>query len=267
MDLSELKETLRSYYECTNQRQWLDEDKEQFISPLPSNIWNGMVERNPTVVPEVKKLNSSTALAVNYFQMLPMSVEYEVDVAIPLILSPGKGHPAMIDVRYETDGETHYVESKFLEPYYSQTHEISPSYLVEHYYDSPDTAAMWIDIFKSVQIMINNGDFCYYDINQMLKHLLAIYRTSPPRPVILSNMIWRPEKVFFDSMKSKRSVSYLKKRSEKLTEEMCRAQLLLTDFVQKIDLDCRIHVAYYNDTLQEVSTHENFVTFAKKYLL
>lgn len=270
MDLVELKSALATYYAKNGLKQWLGDN--QLLMQVPEDIWKGMLERNSTVETEVKKTNSSSALAINYFQILSelsgIRPEYEVAVHKPLDLPDGKGRPAMIDVKYETAAATIYVESKFLEPYYSSTHEISPSYFVDQYYNNATSAAKWIKIFKKVQIMIDSKEFCYYDINQMLKHLLAIYRTSPTKPVILKNLIWKPTEPFFNCIDSKTSVSYLKKRCEKLTEEMSVAEALLNQIVTELGWkDCLIEVKYYNDELDAIKKHCLLEKFMNKYML
>lgn len=270
MDLNELKNTLATVYSESGQSQWLGE--RQLILLPPKDIWTGMIDRNPTVIPEVKKINSSTALAINYFQLLSevssIRVDYEVDVAVPLILDPGKGHPAMLDAKYTSDGVCYYIESKFLEPYYSPTHEISPSYFIEEYYESAEVASKWISAFKNVQMMIDNGTFCYFDINQMFKHLLAIYRTKPSGSVVLKNLIWKPTDAFLQGIESRRSASFLANRCVKLTEEMKTASSLLNKFVSELGWkDCEVVVKYYNDELDAVSHHDSYEVFKKKYLL
>lgn len=270
MDLNELKDALATYYQETGQLQWLN--KGQLILRPLDDVWTGMIERNPTVIPEVRKINSSTALAINYFELLArlssIHIDYEVAVAVPLVLDPGKGHPAMIDAKYTANGISYFIESKFLEPYYSSTHEISPSYFIDEYYESAEIASKWISAFKNVQMMIDNGTFCYFDINQMLKHLLAIYRTKPIEPVVLKNLIWKPTDAFLQYIESRRSVSFLKKRCVKLTEEMKTAKDLLNQLVAELDWkDCTVDVKYYNDELGVIAQHDFFDAFKKKYLL
>lgn len=271
MDLNELKNTLASLYKQSGQSYWSDEDSQLILTPS-ANVWDGMIKRNPSVVPEVKKINSSTALAINYFQLFAESkkicVDYEVDVAIPLVLGPGKGHSAMIDVKYNLDNKSYFVESKFLEPYYSSTHEISPSYFIEQYYVNANIASKWIAAFKDVHVKIQNGEFLYFDINQMLKHLLAIHRTQPSGPVVLKNLIWKPTASFFKAIKSQRSASYLNKRCDKLDHEMKLAEDLLNQLVAELNWkDCLVEVKYYNDELKEVQNHNSYKVFKDKYML
>lgn len=270
MDLKELKTTLSKHYKATNQFHWLSENQ---IIVLPDDeVWRSMIERNPTVVKEVKKANSSTALAINYFELYAkltgIRVDYEIEVAIPLILPKGKGHYAMIDAFYKDNGTYYYIESKFLEPYYSETHEISASYFVEKYYETEEIASKWIELFKKVQEMINDGEFKYFDINQMLKHLLAIYRTKPNLSVVLKNLIWKPEKTFYNYIDSNISVSYLQKRVESLSKEIKIAAELMNTFVKE-ELhweNCSIKILFYNDDLKAVSSHHEYKTFIDKYL-
>lgn len=270
MDLNELKETFAALYDKSSQRQWLNGS--QLVLCPSEEVWSGMIERNPTVIPEVKKINSSTALAINYFQLFAelssVRVDYEVDVAVPLVLDPGKGHPAMIDAKYTDGGVCYFIESKFLEPYYSSTHEISPSYFIEDHYENTELASKWVAAFKKVHLLIENGTFCYFDINQMLKHLLAIQRSKQIGPVVLENLIWRPTSAFVQGIESRRSASFLKKRCDKLTKEMETAESLLNQLVADLDWeDCTVMIKYYNDELDAIKGHRMFEVFKNKYLL
>ena len=90
----------------------LDKEEERLLL-------EGDGQSNPN---EYKQINSSTGLAVNYYKILESvkpieELVFEDKVAIPL---KGKGgRKANLDVSYKRDGKLFYVESKFLEPYYS----------------------------------------------------------------------------------------------------------------------------------------------------
>ena len=69
-------------------------------------------------------------------------------------------------------------------------------------------------------------------------------------------------------MKSKRSVSYLKKRVCVLQVEMRKADQMLSEFLEKgLNWnDCTIEICFYNDVLNQVSTDMHFQEFKEKYL-
>ena len=72
---------------------------------------------------KIAKINSSTALAINVYSLLQETTNevdnkaYEYKIGRPL----SKGYPSKIDVRYQKNGISHFVECKFLQPYYMET--------------------------------------------------------------------------------------------------------------------------------------------------
>lgn len=264
MDLNRLIETFKTYYISEGLDRWLGDN--QLIVHTSGDVWDEMIANNSTVLSEVKKLNSSTSLAINYHEMfaavLGVKMKYEVPIAVPL--SAYRGRSAVIDARYTWKDTTYYVESKFLEPYYSSTHPAREAYFDENHYKDATIAKKWIEMFNSVK-----DEFEYYDINQMLKHLLALYRIQPSGKIVLQNLIWKPTDRFFSEVDSKRSVSYLKKRVDDVQAEMQKAHQMLSEFVEK-ELhwnDCNIEIRFYNDILDRVSANAHFQEFKEKYLL
>lgn len=80
---------------------------------------------------QYKQINSSTGLAINYYKLLEelgaiTDLVFENKIAKPL--NKG-GRFANLDVSYNRDGFLYFVESKFLEPYYSGNETIKDSYL------------------------------------------------------------------------------------------------------------------------------------------
>lgn len=263
MDLNKLIETFKTYYNREGLDRWVGDN--QLIAHPSADVWNEMIANNSTVLSEIHKLNSSTSLAINYHEMLAaerrVKVKYEVPTAVPLFAY--RGRSAVIDARYTWKDTTYYVESKFLEPYYSSTHPVREAYFEENHYKDATIAKKWIEMFNSVK-----DEFEYYDINQMLKHLLALYRLQPSGKIVLQNLIWKPTDSFFSVMKSKRSVSYLKKRVCVLQVEMRKADQMLSAFLEKgLNWnDCTIEICFYNDVLNQVSTDMHFQEFKEKYL-
>ena len=247
MERERLIETFKTYYSLNGLDRWVGDN--QLIAYPSTDVWNEMIANNSTVLSEIHKLNSSTSLAINYHEMLAaerrVKVKYEVPTAVPLFAY--RGRSAVIDARYTWKNTTYYVESKFLEPYYSSTHPVREAYFEEKHYKDATIAKKWIE---------------------MLKHLLALYRLQPSGKIVLQNLIWKPTDSFFSVMKSKRSVSYLKKRVCVLQVEMRKADQMLSEFLEKgLNWnDCTIEICFYNDVLNQVSTDMHFQEFKEKYL-
>lgn len=69
---------------------------------------------------EMRQVNSSAGLAVNYWRAYELchpnaTIEFEWKERVPL----KSGRPANVDVVVREEGRTIFIESKFLEPYYS----------------------------------------------------------------------------------------------------------------------------------------------------
>ena len=96
-------------------------------------ILNSIKESDGKAFQQLKQINSSAALAVYYHLMLNYSTEnlcFEEKVAVPLTRAQRK---ANLDVKYEGISGPEvdslvFVESKFLEPYYSRNEINSLSY-------------------------------------------------------------------------------------------------------------------------------------------
>lgn len=266
MNLGSLKEALSLCYKYDNQYEWIEGN--QLVKNIENDIFTLMLERNKTVEAEIKKPNSSTALALNYFELLSsvqqIRIDYEYPIGYPLSLKHSRGHKAIIDVHYTLDDAQYYIESKFLEPYYSCTKHISESYLKEFNYPTDIDASAWIDLF----IRIERDNYHYIDINQMAKHLLAIYRKRPKAFIVLKCMIWKPTDSFLDAIKKPISKSYLQERIKTITSEMQRSQKLLNNFARTTLHweNCIVEFVYYNDNLDDISSHALFRKFKRKYL-
>lgn len=104
------------------------------------------------------QINSSTGLAVNYYKLLEeqeniKQLVFEDKVARPL--NKG-GKCANIDVSFIRDNKLYFVESKFLEPYYSGNETINDSYLNSNRYpkEVPDCdKPTWENFFVGLKIL------------------------------------------------------------------------------------------------------------------
>lgn len=235
---------------------------------------------------EIYKINSSTSLAVYYYSLLAKEypdkikgIKFEHKIGIPLIKeNVRKKHPnallkdANIDVFFELNNNTAYfVESKFLEPYYSKTILLSEKYLDKDCYG--ENAKIWVEYANLINKNIQ--DYSYYNITQMFKHLLAIYNHredwSHYSNLVLLNVGWEITEHFINLIKigSKRSVSYIQKRNEQLNKQKDDGIKLLNDIIDELKWDnCEVKFQHYNDEemLGEIKNNQSFEDFSKRYL-
>lgn len=121
---------------------------------------------------EMRQVNSSAGLAVNYWRAVELSdpdckVEFEWKRQVPL----KRGLPANIDVVLRWKSGVNFIESKFLEPYYSGNEVPRTSYFdASKYSKDIGPACQWVELFKKAV------DFKYYNVVQLCRHLLAIYK-------------------------------------------------------------------------------------------
>lgn len=168
-------EVLRSEYE---NRMIKMTTKSVFLAPplvrLTPEQEKTLNDGDGQVPDQYKQINSSTGLAVNYYKILEglgliSDLIFENKIARPL--NKG-GRCANLDVSYKKDNVIYFVESKFLEPYYSSNETIKESYLdVSKYPIEVKTHhEEWHKLFQESQ------EFKYYNFSQLCRHLLAIYR-------------------------------------------------------------------------------------------
>ena len=83
-------------------------------------------------IAEMCHINSSAGLAFNYYKLFEhakgIEVNFEDKVEKPLRLKNNGGKYANLDVSFYLDGTQYYIESKFLEPYYSKCKHNTCSY-------------------------------------------------------------------------------------------------------------------------------------------
>lgn len=232
---------------------------------------------------EIYKINSSTTLAVYYYTLLEKeypdkikNLKFELKIGIPLIeKNVRKKHPnamlknANMDVFFELDQIAYFVESKFLEPYYSKTTPLSEKYLDKDCYG--ENAEIWLKYAKLINENIQN--YSYYNITQMFKHLLALYnhRENWNRysNIVLLNVGWEITDNFKSLIESKRSVSYIKKRNEQLNKQKDDGIKILNDIIGELKWDnCEVEFQHYNDEemRRKIENNQSFEDFSKRYL-
>lgn len=276
MELTAIKQILARYYkeECGIQIQGDTFPKELSIIPLFKNGFQGLDNGSGHPDKELEKINSSARLSAFYYKLAEFSgkfssLRFEWNESTPLEI-PGRDiPPANLDVRYEVGDKIHFVESKYLEPYYSGNEKIRQSYLNQEYYPTVITnAGLWIEKFGQV-----NGMTRYVNVTQLYRHLLAIYRHYLENPqiykekeIVLESVSWVATKRFLDAVgkESKRSRSYLMKRLDSIKEEMGTVNEDINSFIKDMGWKhCHFKVKYYNEMVENTIYHE----FCKQYLL
>jgi len=232
---------------------------------------------------EIYKINSSTSLAVYYYTLLEKEnpdkikgIKFEHKIGIPLIEEKvKKNYPndllkeANLDVFFEMNNTLYFVESKFLEPYYSSTNALSEKYLDIRNYG--DNAEIWVHYANLLNENIK--DYSIYNITQMFKHLLAIYNHREkwnycPNLVLL-NVGWEITDKFIDLIESKRSVSYIVKRNKLLEEQKNKGIELLNKIISDLKWEnCGVKFQHYNEEnmLGKIRNNQFFEDFSKRYL-
>lgn len=229
---------------------------------------------------EIAKINSSTALGINVYTLLQESTNeidnliYENKIGRPL----SKGYPSNLDVSYERTGITHFVECKFLEPYYMEAKTklvgLSSYYDVDKYQIiSRRHAKDWVQIFKMFTEMITNGEIVYYDIIQMLKHLLSILnfyiKNKRTNIISLDNACWNITEPFFKYLKTEEERTVLSNIQAKHHAEAKRCISILNDFIKTTLCLSTINVTFivYEDLLKEVQASPTLDSLSKRYFL
>lgn len=104
---------------------------------------------------EMEQVNSSAGLAVNYWRAYELchpdsSVEFEWKKQKPL----KRGIPANIDVVVREKDKMMFIESKFLEPYYSRNAPLAKSYVEpDKYSEETGPAEPWVELFSEAKTM------------------------------------------------------------------------------------------------------------------
>ncbi|MBO7068894.1 MAG: hypothetical protein J6W52_09505 [Bacteroidaceae bacterium] len=217
---------------------------------------------------EYKQINSSTGLAVNYYMILNSlgkieDLTFEDKVAKPLKCNGGL--KANIDVSYKRDGKIIYVESKFLEPYYSKNEHLRESYFNKEYYDVPnEDKDAWYKLLKDAQ------EFKYYNVSQLCRHLMAIWRKheKDKTPIVLQSVTWSMPDVFIEEMESAKDKEKYKKLKRIIDEEAIKCQSRIREFLIQIDWkNMAFEALHYNDMLEDISSSKYIEEFKRRYFL
>ena len=220
---------------------------------------------------QYKQINSSTGLAVNYYKILEelasiTDLIFENKIAKPL--NKG-GRFANLDVSYKKNGVLHYVESKFLEPYYSGNETIKDSYLDISKYpvEVEENKEEWRNLFNKA------SEFEYYNLSQLCRHLLALYRYThgikgseyKGEQVVLQSVTWEMTPQFMKKLDQKNSID-MQKRIEQLQDEANRCQEIFNAFISNIGWNnMKFQTLHYNDMLNDIKSSKHYAEFCKRY--
>lgn len=281
MELKKIKQHLVYYFkeECGIDIQGDTFPNELSIRPLLKNGLQDFENGSGHPDRELEQINSSARLAAFYYKLFESSgncssLRFEWNESTPLEIPQRNIPPANLDVRYEIGNEIHFVESKYLEPYYRGNEEISQSYLNQDYYPTIiPNANVWVNKFAQVNDMTK-----YVNTTQLYRHLLSIYRHYLENPqiykgksIVLESVSWMATERFIDIVGkvSRRSESYLTKRKNTIEEESIEIVLKdINDYITFLEWgNCRFEVKYYNTMLDEIKGAGKYEDFCKQYLL
>ncbi|MCQ2262860.1 MAG: hypothetical protein MJZ70_01115 [Bacteroidales bacterium] len=311
MDLNRLIEVLTERYKANHEKISLPAP---YAVPLFAEPTEKQLEQlklgdgNP--IAEMHQINSSTGLAFNYYKLYELEirkrhncfeVNFEDKVAKPLRIRGGR--KANLDVSYSLDGTQYYIESKFLEPYYSECKHNTCSYYnkdkqgndVDNYKFSKkeeetalwlelsehETAlwlelsehekALWLELLEHekalwLELLEHEKDFQYYDFPQLYRHLLAIRREHNKQgKVVLQSVSWKMTDTFKEKYELKEDDE---KMLNTLDVERQKAEELFKGFLNEIGwTDCHFEMKYYNDMLEAIKDAPKYQEFCKQYFL
>lgn len=222
---------------------------------------------------QYKQINSSTGLAVNYYKLLEelgaiTDLVFENKIAKPLKKG---GRFANLDVSYNRDGILYFVESKFLEPYYSGNETIKDSYFDVSKYpiEVEDNKEEWQKLF------LQSTEFVYYNFSQLCRHLLALYRYTHGikgslyngEKVVLQSVTWEMTERFMDKLEEQNRIE-MNERIVHLKNEANKCQEIINSFIEKIGWkNMAFQTIHYNDMLGDIKLSKHYVEFCNRYFL
>lgn len=273
MNLNKLIKVLTERYEATHKDVSLPAPYAVPLYAEPTQkqldqLKNG--DGNP--IAEMCYINSSARLAFNFYKLYEhakgIEVNFEDKVEKPLRLKNNGGKYANLDVSFYLDGTQYYIESKFLEPYYSKCKHNTCSYYnkdkqgnsVDNYKFPEGETELWLELLG------HEMDFQYYDFPQLYRHLLAIRRRHNKQgKVVLQSVSWG----MTDSFKAEYGISNADEEMLKtLDDERQEAYDLLNGFLKEMGwTGCRFEARYYNDMLDAIKDVPKYHEFCKQYFL
>ena len=244
-----------------------------FIEPIinlsseqEDQLKKGDGQTNPN---EYKQMTSSTGLAVNYYKILESTgmIEnlcFEDKVEKPLQIRGGRY--ANIDVSYKRDNKQYYIESKFLEPYYSGNEHNRPSYFEKNNYDVPkEDIDAWFNLLSIAQ------EYKLYNFSQLCRHLLAIWRKhskDKQQQIVFQSVSWKMSDLFIESLGDDELKETFLARRDGIEKELKSCQGQINDFLCQIGwTNMKFEVLHYNDMLDDISSSIHLEEFKRRYFL
>lgn len=229
-------------------------------------LQKGDGQSNPN---EYKQINSSTGLAVNYYKILESTgtiedLMFEDKVEKPLRIKGGRF--ANIDVSYKRGGKQYYVESKFLEPYYSGNEHNRQSYFEKDKYDVPEKdKEAWHRLFVDAQ------EYKLYNFSQLCRHLLAIWRKHNKEkhiPIVFQCVTWRMSDLFINRLNDDELKESFRTHRTRIEEESESCQRRINDFLLQIGWEnITFECLHYDDIIKDISSSGYFSEFTKRYFI
>ena len=218
---------------------------------------------------EYKQINSSTGLAVNYYKILEYTgkieeLRFEEKIEKPLKIRGGKY--ANLDVAYKRNDKIFYIESKFLEPYYSCNEHNTEAYFTKDNYDVPSNDKdAWLALLTDAQ------NYKIYNFSQICRHLMAIWRKHKGNNnlnIVFQSVLWKMTDKFIDTIEEKEKQDFLQARKAECDSESKSCQQRVNEFLKQIGWNnITFECIYYNDILAEISPSKYYTEFQQRYFL
>lgn len=218
---------------------------------------------------EYKQINSSTGLAVNYYKILEDTgnieeLLFEEKVEKPLKIKGGR--KANLDVAYKREGKQYYIESKFLEPYYSGNEHNTESYFKKEFYDVPDN-----DKDAWYTLLVDAQNYKIYNFSQICRHLMAIWRKhkeDKQLKIVFQSVMWKMTEKFIENTDNEEDKAVLRSRIIVIDEEAKSAKSRIDKFLADIGWkNITFECIYYNDILEDISASQYYSEFKQRYFL
>lgn len=271
-----LTELIHQEYKERNIKLTIKHSPVYQISPLVklTNEQERILNNGDGQVPDqYKQINSSTGLAVNYYKILENlglinDLIFENKIAKPL--NKG-GRCANIDVSYKRDGVLYFVESKFLEPYYSGNEKINKAYLDVSRYPievEENHHEEWHKLFQE------SKEFKDYNFSQLCRHLLALYRYThgikgsaykKGEDVVLQSVTWEMPNKFMEKLEESNRKN-MEGKNDNLNKEAEKCQNVINSFIKSIEwTNMRFQALHYNNMLDDIKESKHYREFCKRY--
>ena len=176
------------------------------------------------------------------------------------------GRKANLDVAYRREGKQYYIESKFLEPYYSGNEHNTESYFKKEYYDVPDN-----DKDAWYTLLLDAQNYKIYNFSQICRHLMAIWRKhkeDKQLKIVFQSVIWKMTDKFIENIDNEEDKEILRSRIIVIDKEAKSAKSRIDKFLADIDWkNITFESVYYNDILEDISFSKYCSEFKQRYFL